>query len=105
MQLLMVRYMSEQIYRLEDSTRNVKGTTADATKRKQALVSRTNALWDKMAPYAEAAFNGYASKSELKGYEKGNLKFVSNVLVDYYTMKKQADKAKAVQDKAKQLGV
>lgn len=104
-QLLMVRYMSEQIYRLEDSTRNVKGTTADATKRKQALVSRTNALWDKMAPYAEAAFNGYASKSELKGYEKGNLKFVSNVLVDYYTMKKQADKAKAVQDKAKQLGV
>lgn len=104
-QLLMVRYLSEQIYRLEDSTRALKGTSPDVVKKKQAMVSRTNALWDKMAPYAEAAFNGYAGKSELKGYEKGNLKFVSNVLIDYYNMKKQADKAKSVQDKAKQLGV
>jgi len=104
-QLLMVRYLSEQVYRLEDSTRTLKGAAADVAKKKQALVARTNAMWDKMLPYAEAAFNGYAAKSELKGYEKGNLKFVSNVLIDYYTMKKQADKAKQYQDKAKQLGV
>lgn len=104
-QLLMVRYLSEKIYRMEDSTRTLKGTTPDVAKKKQAIVARTNALWDKMLPYAEAAFNGYASKTELKGYEKGNLKFVSNVLIDYYTMKKQADKAKMYQDKAKQLGV
>lgn len=103
--LLMVRYLSEQIYRAEDSSRSVKGTTpADAQKRK-TLNGRANALWDKMAPYAEAAFNGYAEKPELKGYEKGNLRFVSNVLVDYYTMKKQADKAKSYQDKTKQLGI
>lgn len=103
--LLMVRYLSEKIYGLEDSARNIKGAKPEDVKRKQGMVARTTAMWDKMAPYAEAAFEGYATKSELKGYEKGNLKFVSNVLVDYYTMKKQADKAKTYQDKAKQLGV
>ncbi|HZF64906.1 MAG TPA: hypothetical protein VEZ55_10485 [Chitinophagaceae bacterium] len=103
--LLMVRYLSEQIYRLEDSTRMVKGTKPEDVKRKQTLVTRTNALWDKMAPYAEAAFNGYATKEDLKGFEKGNMKFVSNVLVDYHNMKKQFDKAKGYQDKVKQLGI
>ena len=104
--LLMVRYLSEQIYQLEDSTRLIKGTKPEDVKRKQAMVTRTNALWDKTLPYAEAAFEGYAAKgAEMKGYEKGNMKFVSNVLIDYYNMKKQADKAKSVQDKAKQFGV
>jgi hypothetical protein len=103
--LLMVRYLSEQIYRAEDSSRAVKGTTAADAQKRKTFNGRANALWDKMAPYAEAAFNGYAEKAELKGYEKGNLRFVSNVLVDYYTMKKQADKAKAYQDKTKQLGI
>ena len=103
--LLMVRYLSEQIYLAEDSSRAVKGTTAADAQKRKTYNGRANALWDKMAPYAEAAFNGYAGKAELKGYEKGNLKFVSNVLIDYYNMKKQLDKAKAYQDKTKELGI
>ncbi len=105
--LLMVRYLSEIIYRMEDSSRALKGTTPADVKKKQAIVANTNAAWDDMAPYAEAAFTAYTSKAaaDLKGYEKGNLKFVTNVLIDYYSNKKQADKVKSYQDKAKSYGI
>ena len=103
----MVRYLSEKVYRLEDEGRLIKGTKPEDVKKRQAIITQTNALWDKLAPYAQQAFNGYTSKpkEQMKGYEKGNLKFVSNVLVDYYTMKKDAAKAKTYQDKMKELGI
>lgn len=103
--LLMVRFLSEKVYRLEDQGRLVKGTTPADAKKRQAIVAETNALWDKLTPYAQEAFTGYSTKQDLKGYEKANLKFVSNVLVDYYTMKKDAAKAKSYQDKIKELGI
>ena len=103
--LLMVRYLSEQVYKLEDQARSIKGTKPEDAKKRQAIVAQTNSLWEKLAPYAQQAFDGYTSKTELKGYEKGNLKFISNVLIDYYTMKKDATKAKSYQDKIKALGI
>lgn len=103
--LLMVRYLSEKIYKLEDQGRTIKGTTPDAVKKRQANTAEVQKVWDKLVPYAEAAFNGYAEKQELKGYEKGNLKFISNVLIDYYNMKKQMDKVKMYEEKTKALGV
>jgi hypothetical protein len=103
--LLMVRYLSEKLYRLEDEGRLIKGTKPEDAKKRQAIVAETNALWEKLTPYAQEAFNGYSTKQDLKGYEKANLKFVSNVLVDYYTMKKDAAKAKTYQDKMKELGI
>jgi hypothetical protein len=103
--LLMVRYLSEQVYKLEDQARLIKGTKPEDAKKRQAIVAQTNSLWEKLAPYAQQAFDGYTSKTELKGYEKGNLKFISNVLIDYYTMKKDAAKAKSYQDKIKALGI
>lgn len=103
--LLMVRYLSAQIYKMEDDVRLIKGTKPEDAKKRQTVVAQTNTLWDKMAPYAVEAFNGYSTRQDLKGYEKGNLKFVSNILIDYYTMKKDAAKAKAYQDKMKELGI
>lgn len=105
--LLMVRYLSEQVYKMEDEGRTVKGTKPEDVKKRQAIIAKTNALWDKLAPYAQQAFSGYTTKpkEELKGYEKGNLKFVSNVLIDYYTIKKDAAKAKSYSDKIKELGI
>jgi hypothetical protein len=103
--LLMVRYLSEQIYKLEDQSRAIKSTKPEDVKKRQALITQTNTLWDKLAPYAQEAFNGYTAKTDLKGFEKGNLKFVSNVLIDYYTMKKDAAKVKTYQDKMKELGI
>jgi hypothetical protein len=103
--LLMVRYLSAQVYQLEDEARLIKGTKPEDVKKRQALVAQTNAMWDKLAPFATEAFNGYTAKTDLKGFEKGNLKFVSNILIDYYTMKKDAAKAKVYQDKMKELGI
>lgn len=103
--LLMVRALSAQVYKLEDDTRLIKGTKPEDVKKRQTMIAQTNALWDKMAPYAQEAFNGYTAKTELKGIDKANLKFISNVLIDYYTMKKDAAKAKTYQDKMKELGI
>jgi hypothetical protein len=41
--------------------------------------------------------------SELKTVEKANYRSVLNQMVDYYTVKKQADKAKLYNDKVKNL--
>lgn len=103
--LLMVRYISNQVYKLEDETRLIKGTKPEDVKKRQAMIAQTNALWDKMAPFAQESFNAYTAKTELKGVDKANLKFISNVLIDYYTMKKDAAKAKTYQDKMKELGI
>jgi hypothetical protein len=103
--LLMVRALSAQVYKLEDDVRLIKGTKPEDVKKRQTMIAETNALWDKMAPYAQEAFNGYTAKTDLKGMEKANLKFISNVLIDYYTMKKDAAKAKSYQDKMKELGI
>jgi hypothetical protein len=103
--LLMVRYLSEQIYRTEDQNRTIKGATPDAVKKRKDNAALINKTWDKLVPYAEASFNGYVGKKELKAYEKGNMKFVSNVLIDYYNMKKQFDKAKTYEDKMKEFGI
>lgn len=103
--LLMVRALSAQVYKLEDETRLIKGTKPEDVKKRQTMIAQTNAIWDKMAPYAQEAFNGYTAKTELKGIDKANLKFISNVLIDYYTMKKDAAKAKTYQDKLKELGI
>ena len=103
--LLMARYLSEKVFRLEDEARLIKGTKPEDVKKRKDNIAETNVLWDKLTPYAQEAYNGYLTKQELKGYEKANLKFVSNILVDYYTMKKDAAKAKTYQDKMKELGI
>ncbi|MEI6945809.1 hypothetical protein V9K67_01330 [Paraflavisolibacter sp. H34] len=103
--LLMTRYLTERIYKTEDSARAVRGTTPADVKKKQAITARQNALWDQMAPYAQAAFTAYASKPELKVADKGNIKYISNILIDYYNMKKQFDKSKEVETKVKSLGL
>ncbi|MCU7549181.1 hypothetical protein OCK74_08645 [Chitinophagaceae bacterium LB-8] len=103
--LLMVRYLSEQVYKLEDQSRAIKGATPDAVKKRKDLAASVNKTWDKLVPYAETSFTGYTGKKDLKAYEKGNLKFVSNVLIDYYNMKKQFDKAKSYEDKVKEFGI
>jgi hypothetical protein len=103
--LLMVRAISANVYKLEDETRLIKGTKPEDVKKRQTLVTQTNALWDKMAPFAQESYNGYLAKGELKGADKANMRFISNVLIDYYTMKKDAAKAKTYQDKLKELGI
>lgn len=102
---LMVRYLTEKIYRTEDAMRAIKGTTpADATKRK-GYAAQIKQMWAQMAPFAETAFSAYEGKKDMKAYEKGNFKNVSNVLIDYYSMQKDEAKVKQYQDRLKAAGM
>ncbi len=101
--LLMVRYLSEQVYKNQDAVKASKGTSAAEISKRKSLNAQTIQLYDKMAPYAQAAYDGYSKKDTLKGSEKGNLRYVTNVLIDYYTAKKQMDKVKTYEDKLKTL--
>lgn len=102
---LMVRFLTEKIYRSEDAMRAIKGAApADVNKRK-AYAAEIKQTWARMAPYAETAFTAYESKKDLKGYEKGNFKNVSNVLIDYYNMQKDEAKVKQYQDRLKAAGM
>jgi hypothetical protein len=102
---LMVRYYTEKIYRTEDAMRAIKGTTPADTNKRKAYAAQIKEMWAKMAPYAETAFASYEGKKDMKGYEKGNFKNVSNVLIDYYNMQKNEAKVKSYQDRLKAAGM
>ncbi|SHE64350.1 hypothetical protein SAMN05444008_102147 [Cnuella takakiae] len=102
---LMVRYMTEKIYRTEDAMRALKGTDAASINKRKNYAADIKKQWAAMAPYAETAFAAYEGKKDLKGFEKGNFKNVSNVLTDYYGMQKNEAKVKEYQDRLKAAGM
>jgi hypothetical protein len=102
---LMVRYLTEKIYRTEDAMRALKGTDAASVTKRKNYAADIKKMWGQMAPYAEATFVAYEGKKDMKGYEKGNFKNVSNVLIDYYTMQKNEAKVKEYQDRLKTAGM
>ena len=101
---LMVQNLSNQIYDLQETQRAIKGTKAEDVKKKNALTAEINKKYDASLPYAEEAAQQFASRSELKPVEKANYKTILNQLANYYKSKKQLDKAKEYEDKAKTLG-
>jgi len=101
--MLMVRYLTEQTYKLDDAYKALKGTLPAETAKRKAINAQKAQMNDKILPYAEATYNGYSQKDNLKGSEKGNLRYVTNILIDYYTSKKQMDKVATYQNKLKTL--
>ncbi|MBD0331646.1 MAG: hypothetical protein ICV66_03245 [Chitinophagaceae bacterium] len=99
--LLLARAKYNEIYDLEDQVLAAKG--ADAAKRKQALSAQMMKKYDELLPYALAAYNSYSARTDLKPGEKANLKIATDILVRYYTAKKQPDKVKMYQEKLKQF--
>jgi hypothetical protein len=102
---LMVRYLTEKIYRTEDAMRALKGADAASVTKRKNYAADIKKMWAQMAPFAEATFVAYEGKKDMKGYEKGNFKNVSNVLIDYYTMQKNEAKVKEYQDRLKTAGM
>lgn len=102
---LMVRYMTEKIYRTEDAMRAIKGTAAADVNKRKGYAADIKKMWAQMAPYAETAFAAYEGKKDMKGFEKGNFKNVSNVLIDYYTMQKNEAKVKEYESRLKAAGM
>lgn len=101
---LMVQSISNQIYDLQEAQRAIKGTKPEDVKRKNALTADINKKYDEMVKYGETAAQQFSERGELKAVEKVNYKNVLNQLVNYYKFKKQTDKAKTYEDRAKALG-
>ncbi|HEX2533146.1 MAG TPA: hypothetical protein VHK69_05395 [Chitinophagaceae bacterium] len=99
--LLMLRYLSEKTYKMEDQARAIRGTKPEDVKKKQALNAQVAKTYDQLVPYAEQVISSLTAKAEKSGSDKANLRYATNIMVDYYTSKKQLDKAKEYQDKLK----
>lgn len=100
---LMVKYYLDNIYNLQDQYRSVTGKTPADTKKRQGITAQINDTYDKIAPYAEAAYAAYDAKGNLTPVEKATFRNITNVLIDYYTYKKQTDKVQSYQNKLKSL--
>jgi hypothetical protein len=101
---LMVQSLSNQIYDLQEQQRAIKGTKPEDVKKKSAMTAQINAKYDDMVKYGEAAAQLFSQRTELKTVEKANYKQVLTQLANYYRFKKQPEKAKSYDDKAKSLG-
>jgi hypothetical protein len=101
---LMVQSISNQIYDIQEAQRAIKGTKPEDIKKKNAMTAQINAKYEDLAKYGEAAAQLFAERTDLKNVEKANYKSVLTQLANYYRFKKQADKAKTYEDKAKALG-
>lgn len=101
--LLMARSVYNGIYDLEDAMTAIKGTKPDDVKKKNELKGQISTKFDEMLPYAQSAYDLFASKASLKPGEKGNFKVATDLLSRYYEAKKDAAKVKQYQDKLKEL--
>ena len=101
---IMTQHLSNQLYDLQQSYAAVKGTKPEDIKKKQEINKTIEAKYEELYPYSLSAFNAYeASADNLKAADKANYRSVTNLLADYHRMKKQADKTKIYEDKAKTI--
>lgn len=100
---LMGRHINNQIADLEETKRNIKGTTAADVAKKKDLDTKINEKYEELAVYAQKAYDLYTAQTELKGTDKIYLKEVIRDLVDYYQMKKNTARVTEFQNKLKQL--
>jgi hypothetical protein len=101
--MLMCRVVFIPINDLIDKYNAVKGTKPEDIKKKNDLTAQLNKKYDEMLPYAQAAYDHYDSKSGLKAGEKGNFKMITNMIVEYWTNKKDKVKQKQYEDKLKAI--
>lgn len=100
---VMTQHISNDIYDMQQDYQAIKGTKPEDVKKKQELNKKIEARYEDLYKYANTAVQQYEKMPELKAVDKANYRSVLNQMVDYYTMKKQADKAKVYNDKIKNL--
>jgi hypothetical protein len=100
---VMTQHISNDIYDMQQDYAGMKGTKPEDVKKKQELNKKIEARYEDLYKYANTAVQQYEKMTELKAVDKANYRSVLNQMVDYYTMKKQADKAKVYNDKVKNL--
>ncbi len=101
---IMSQFYVNRIYDVEDSVRNIKGTTAADVAKKKELNARMDQHYENMYTYTQQAYDNFVKdEATLKAQDKANYRRVINQMIDYYTRKKQNDKVTFYQDKLKQL--
>ncbi len=98
---IMTQHLSNQVYDMQQVYNALKGTKPEDIKKKQALNKDIAKKYEDLFAYASKAHEQYSKMENLKQAEKANYKNVTMLMVDYYKMKKQMDKAKIYEDKAK----
>ncbi|HEY1113607.1 MAG TPA: hypothetical protein VGE66_08590 [Chitinophagaceae bacterium] len=100
---VMTQHISNDIYDMQLDYQAIKGTKPEDVKKKQELNKKIDARYEDLFKFANTAVQQYEKMTDLKAVDKANYRSVLNQMVDYYTMKKQADKAKVYNDKVKNL--
>lgn len=100
---VMTQHISNDIYDMQQDYQAIKGTKPEDVKKKQELNKKIEARYEDLYKFANTAVQQYEKMPEMKTVDKANYRSVLNQMVDYYTMKKQADKAKVYNDKIKNL--
>lgn len=100
---VMTQHISNDIYDMQMDYNAIKGTKPEDVKKRQELNKKIDKRYDDLFTYANTAVQQYEKMPEMKAVDKANYRSVLNQMVDYYTVKKQADKAKIYNDKIKNL--
>ncbi|ANE49586.1 hypothetical protein [Flavisolibacter tropicus] len=97
---ILTQHLSNQIYDLQQTRTAIKGTKPEDAKKKQDLNKQIDGLIEEQFKYASAAYDLYDKMgASIKPGEKASFRAVTNLLIDYYTMKKQMDKVKVYETK------
>lgn len=97
---ILTQHLSNQIYDLQQARSAIKGTKPEDVKKKQEMNKQIDALVEEQFKYATAAYDIYDKMgANIKASEKASFRAVTNLLIDYYTMKKQMDKVKVYEAK------
>ncbi|HYC40741.1 MAG TPA: hypothetical protein VEB63_09650 [Chitinophagaceae bacterium] len=99
--MLMARYYFGHINDLYDQLGTIKGAKPEDVKKRGDLSGQINKRFDELMPYAMAAYEELNAKPTLKTSEKGTMKIVLSMIVEYWERKKNPAKAKEFQDKMK----
>jgi hypothetical protein len=97
---ILTQHINNQVYDLQQARGAISGTKPEDVKKKQDINKQIDALIEEQAIHAQAAYDIYdKAGANIKPAEKASFKAVTNLLIDYYTMKKQADKVKIYEAK------
>jgi hypothetical protein len=84
---------------LVDKYNAVKGTKPEDVKKRNEITAQLDAKYEELLPYANKTYDFYDTNPKLKGGEKVNFKVVTNMLIEYWTNKKDKEKIKKYEDR------
>ena len=100
---VMTQHLSNQVYDMQQEYNAIKSTKPEDIKKKQAMNKDIEKKSEEMFAFSNATYELYDKMTDLKPADKANFRSVTNQLIDYYRMKKQPEKVKALEEKLKTI--